>query len=342
MVLREKVMEKKENMKGKPWLIKSDSETDEAYGKRPSERSIEELIKTSVVIVDKNGGPTSHQVTAWVADIFGIEKAGNAGILDPAVTGVLLIALGDATKAMPVLMGVDKEYVGVMRLHAEVEEATLRKTIQSFVGKIKQRPPVKAAVARNVREREIYFFDIIEIGGESNRDVLFYVGCQAGTYIRKLCHDIGQALGTGAHMTELRRIKAGEFTEQQSHRLIEIKDAYELWKENHGETRLRKILIPVGYAILHVKRVFVKDSAVDAVCNGSPLYAAGVARIQAGIEKGETVAVYTLKEELVAIGVAKMASEQMLKAKRGSAVRTDRVFMGRGIYPSTKINNKNQ
>lgn len=316
------------------WLIKSEAESDEAYGKRPSERSIDELAKNSVVIVDKHSGPTSHQVTKWVGDIFGVEKTGHAGTLDPAVTGVLPVALSEATKAMSVLMGVGKEYVGIMRLHKEIDEAVLRKTIQSFIGKILQRPPVKSAVARNIREREIYFFDILELGGESGRDVLFHVGCQAGTYIRKLCHDIGQSLGTGAHMTELRRIKAGSFTEQQSHNLIEIKDAYEFWKENHDETKLRKILIPVEYAILHVKRIFVKDSAVDTVSNGSPVYAAGIARIQKEIVKGETVAVYTLKEELVALGIAKMTSEQMLKAKRGTAVRTDRVFMKRGTYPT--------
>jgi len=316
----------------KPWLIKSEAESDEAYGKRPNKRSIDELIKSSVVIVDKHSGPTSHQITKWVADMFCAKKAGHAGTLDPAVTGVLPIAIEEARKAMPVLMGVDKEYIGVMQLHKEIDEAVLRKTTQGFVGKIKQRPPIKSAVARKTREREIYFFDVLEIGG-GGRDVLFHVGCQAGTYIRKLVHDIGQALSIGAHMTELRRIKVGPFTEQQSHSLIEVKDAYEFWKESADESRLRKILIPVEYAILHVRRVFVKDSAVDAICHGSPVYASGIARIQKGIVRGETVAVYTLKEELVALGIAKMTSQQMLKSKRGAAIRTDRVFMKRGVYP---------
>lgn len=323
----------------KEWLIKSDVETDEAYGKRPDERSIRELIDNSVVIVDKHSGPTSHQVTKWVADIFGARKAGQAGTLDPAVTGVLLVALGEAVKAMPVLMGADKEYIGTMRLHKEVDEAVLGETVQNFIGKIKQLPPVKSAVSRKVREREIYFFDILELG-DDRRDVLFHVGCQAGTYIRKLCHDIGQTLGIGAHMTELRRTIAGEFTEQQSHSLIEVKDAYEFWKEGGDESKLRKILIPIEYAVLHVKRVFVKDSAVAAICNGSPLFAAGIARIQKGIERGETVVVYTLKEELVVLGIAKMTSEQMFKAKRGTAVRTDRVFMKKGVYPEGAVKSK--
>ena len=314
------------------WLIKSEEETDESYGKRPSERTIEELVGSCVVVVDKHSGPTSHQVTAWVAEMFGLGKAGHAGTLDPAVTGVLPVALGDATKAMPVLMGLEKEYVGVMRLHKAVDEAVVRKTAAEFVGKIKQTPPVKSAVARKPREREIYFFDILEIS-DDGRDVLFRVGCEAGTYIRKLCHDVGRALDMGAQMTELRRTRAGSFTEQQSHSLIEVKDAYEFWKESGDEAQLRKIIIPVEYAILHVKRIFIKDSAIDAICNGSPLYAAGITRLQADIVRGETVALYSLKEELVALGIAKKTSEEMRKGKRGIVIRTDRVFMKKGTYP---------
>lgn len=311
------------------WLVKAEEETDERYGKRPSERTMEERIKNSLIILDKHSGPTSHQITAWVKGIFQLKRCGHAGTLDPKVTGVLPIALENSTKAMPVLMGLDKEYVGVMHLHKTVDEKFLRNTIANFVGRIKQLPPVKAAVARRLREREVYFFDVLELQG---KDALFKVGCEAGTYVRKLCHDIGTALGTGAHMTELRRVKVGGFTEDQSHSLLEVKDAYEFWREGN-EKRLKKILLQVEHAILHVKRVFVKDSAVDSICNGSPLYASGMTRIQPGIVKGESVAMYSLKEELIALGIAKMTSKRMHKSKRGVAVRTDRVFMKRGTYP---------
>lgn len=311
------------------WLIKSDEETDENFGKRPEDRTIEELIKSSVIIVDKHSGPTSHQITDWTKKIFSVKKAGHTGTLDPAVTGVLLVAIGNATKAMPALVGLKKEYVGIMHLHKETPEDLLRETVSSFVGKIKQLPPVKSAVARKIREREIYFFDVVEIQG---KDALFHVGCEAGTYIRKLVHDLGIALGVGAHMRELRRVKVGEFTEEKAKGLVEIKDAYEIWKEG-DETKLRKILIPVEHAILHVKKIFVKDSAVDSVCNGSPVYVNGITRIQEGILAGETVAVYTLKGELIALGIAKMDSKKIFTAKRGVAVRTDRVLMERGIYP---------
>jgi len=249
------------------------------------------------------------------------------------VTGVLPVALENATKLMPALAHLEKEYVGVMHLHKDVDEDLLKKVIaEKFVGKIMQIPPVRSAVSRRPRIREIKFFDVLEKDG---KDVLFHVACEAGTYIRKLIHDIGQALGVGAHMTELRRIRAGCFKEEDSHPLVEIRDAYEFWKEG-DEKMLRKILIPVEYAIPHVKKVFVKDTAVDSICHGAPVFVTGITRIQKGIERGELVAIYTLKEELVALGIAKMSSEEMFKRKKGVAVRTDRVFMERGTYPRLK------
>jgi H/ACA ribonucleoprotein complex subunit 4 len=184
-------------------------------------------------------------------------------------------------------------------------------------------------VARKWRERKIYFFDILEI---QDKDVLFKVGCEAGTYIRKLAHDVGQRLGVGAHLTELRRTKFGPFDERGSCSLLAVKDAYEFWRENGDERQLRKILQQIEHAVLHVKHVFVKDSAIAAVCNGAPVFASGLTRIQKGIEPGELVAVSSLKEELVAFGIAKMSSEEMFKRKKGTAVRTDRVFM-QGVYP---------
>ncbi len=313
------------------WYIREEEEPDERFGKRPEDRTIEEAINNSVIIVDKNAGPTSHQVTAWIRELFKVKKAGHAGTLDPKVTGVLPVALGNAVKAMPVLMGLDKEYVGIMHLHKDVDLEVLRKAIaEKFVGEIIQIPPKKSAVARRPRKRKIYFFDLLEKEG---RDVLFHVKCQAGTYIRKLVWDLGKYLGIGAHMTELRRIKVGDFDEEKSHSLVEIRDAYEFWKENGDESLLRKILIPVEYAIDHVKKVFVKDSAIHNIANGAPVYVGGIVRIQKGIIPGETVAIFSLKNELVALGIAKMSSEDMLKRKRGLAIRTDRVFISKDVYP---------
>jgi H/ACA ribonucleoprotein complex subunit 4 len=224
---------------------------------------------------------------------------------------------------MPVLTGLKKEYVGVMHLHDDVPEKNLRETVSQFVGVIKQRPPKKSAVARVEREREIFSFEIIEING---RDVLFRTETEAGTYIRKLCHDIGQRLGVGAHMSELRRSRVGNFSEDQSHSLMEVKDAYEFAKSG-DETQLKKILISIENAIEHVKKIFVKDSAIQSILNGAPLYVNGIEKLSEGILAGETVAMMTGKGELVAIGIAKMPAEEMTKRKKGSAIRTDRVFI---------------
>jgi H/ACA ribonucleoprotein complex subunit 4 len=228
-------------------------------------------------------------------------------------------------------MGLDKEYVGVMHLHKEISEEMLREHVLKFIGKIIQTPPAKSAVARRPREREIKYFDILEIDG---KNVLFKVGCEAGTYIRKLCDQIGNSLGFGAHMAELRRMKAGNFIEEQSHSLMEVRDNYEFWKEGN-EKHLKNILIPIEHALPNVKKIFVKDSAVNNICNGSPVYPNGITRIEKEIIRGETVAIYSLKNEIIAIGIAKLTSEEMFKAKKGSAIRTDRVFMERGIYPAS-------
>jgi len=311
------------------WLTRSEEKTDERFGKRPEERTIEESIPFSVVIVDKHSGPTSAQITQWTKEIFGVNKAGHTGTLDPAVTGVLPIALGHSVKAMPLLVGLEKEYVGVMHIHKDVDANFLKETAVKFIGKIKQLVPKRAAVARRVREREIFYFDIVEI---EDKDVLFKVGVEAGTYIRKLVHDLGQSLGTGAHMSELRRTKVGNFEEKKSFSLVEVKDAYEFWKQG-DEKPLKKILIPIEHAVENSKKIFVKDSAVEAICNGSPIYPIGVTRVQESLIAGEDVGIFTLKGELVAIGIAKMDAEKMVKAKRGIAVRTDRVIMQKGIYP---------
>ena len=304
------------------WLIKTEDE-ESNFGKRPNERSIEELIESSVIVVDKHSGPTSHQVTSWVKDIFHVNKAGHAGTLDPAVTGVLPVALGSAVKAMPLMIGLKKEYVGVMRLHKDVGEGLLRSEITNFIGKITQKPPVRSAVARKEREREVFFFDILETDG---RNVLFKTEVQAGTYIRKLIHDLGTRIG-GANMTELRRTRVANFSEEKSFPLVRIKDAYEFWKEGDGKF-LKEMLIPVDFAVSeNVKKIFVKDSAIPNIINGSPVYPNGITRIQKEIIAGETVGIYSNNEELVAIGIARMDAKKMLDSRKGEAIRTDRIII---------------
>jgi len=286
---------------------------------------MEELVPYSVIVIDKHAGPTSHQVSGWLRDMFGLKKVGHTGTLDPMVTGVLPVLMGDCVKAMPLFAGSEKEYVGVMHLHHDVPEADLRSAVAGFIGKIKQRPPKKSAVSRHEREREVFSFDILEIDG---RNVLFRTRTEAGTYIRKLCHDIGQRIGCGAHMAELRRISAGVFKESQAHSLTEVKDALELAKSG-DPSKLEEILVPVEDTLGNIKKVWAFDSAIRAVLKGAPLYVSGVKDVDEDIARGETVAVLSEDGRLVAVGIAKMNSEEIRKRKKGSAVRTDRLVRTR-------------
>src|SRR5207249_2528614 len=176
---------------------------DSKYGTRPEDRSIEERIRLGVAIVDKPTGPTSHQVSAWVRDMFGVPKAGHSGTLDPRVTGVLPVALADATRALEAVLEGDKEYVGVMQLHQDVDERRVRSMMGRFVGEIYQIPPIRSAVKREQRTRNVYELEPFEVDG---RNVLFRVRCESGTYIRTLCADIGDALGVGANLVDHIRV----------------------------------------------------------------------------------------------------------------------------------------
>lgn len=312
-------------------LVKSEDTSDVRSGKRPSERPIGEYIQKGVINLDKPAGPTSHEVTSWVKKILELEKAGHSGTLDPNVTGLLPVMLGDATKAVDALLTAGKEYICLMKLHTEVPEKKIKSVLSEFTGEIFQKPSIKSAVKRETRTREIYYFELLEI---EDNNLLFKVGCEAGTYIRKLCHDMGLAAGTGAHMQELRRTKTGPFREDETLvTLHDLQDAYIAWKENGNEVLLRKVVSPMESGLSHLPRIVIRDNAVDAVCHGAALAAPGVLTVESGIEKGDIVAIFTLKGEAVSFGKAQMKSNDILKAATGIVANTDRVFMEAGTYP---------
>ena len=314
-------------------LIKQDAKTDEKYGSLPEKREIKEYIRNGIINLDKPKGPTSHEVAAWVRNIFssfGVTKAGHSGTLDPNVTGVLPMCIQNSVKIIPALIRAQKEYVAVMHLHTPVDEGAIRDAFRKFLGKIEQMPPKKSGVKKQLRTRKIYYADIIEIAGQ---DVLFRVGCEAGTYVRTLCIDIGKSLGVGAHMQELRRTKAGNFEEADSVNLQAVKDAVEVYLEKNDETQLRRVVLPVECGIRHLRKIFIKDNAVSAVCNGAPLHVGGVSRISAGIISGELVGIMTLKGELAALGTAGMSSDDIIKSERGIAAKVVRVVISPEIYP---------
>lgn len=308
--------------------------TSPLFGCKPEDRTTEELLEYSIINVDKPKGPTSHQVSSYVQKILHINKSGHSGTLDPKVTGVLPIAVGRATRIVQALLSSGKEYICVMHLHSLVPEEQIREVMEGFEGKMKQLPPIKSAVKRRWRIRKIYYIQILEIIGQ---DVLFRVGCQAGTYIRKLCHDIGQKLDTGAHMAELRRSKVGPFNEESTlTSLIDLQDAYWFYKNEGNDKWLRKLLQPIETAVGHLPKVWVVDSAVNALAHGVDLMVPGVVKIESHIQLDDMVAVMTLKDELIAFGTAKMISKDIVTNQKGIAIKTNKIFMQQGVYPQNK------
>lgn len=312
-------------------LVRAEDITDPRYGCEPERRPILEHIRLGFLNLDKPVGPTSHEVVAWVKRIMGIKRAGHAGTLDPKVSGVLPIALEDATKALQALAKADKEYVCLMYLHSEVSPQKLQEVLSEFTGEIYQRPPLRSAVRRQIRRRRIYFLELLEREG---RELLLRIGCEAGTYVRKLVFDIGEALGCGAHMLELRRVRSGPFAEDGTLvKLQDVADAYVLWKEEGREDMLRKVILPVEACVRALPKVVIRDGAVDAICHGASLAAPGVLKVETGISVGGLIAVMTLKGELVALMEALMTSKQMYEADKGLVAKPVRVIMKPGTYP---------
>ena len=311
-------------------LTKDPKAIPDKWGKRPSDRSVGELLEGGVIILDKPSGPTSHQATAWVRDALKCEKVGHGGTLDPYVSGVLPITLGKAVRLTDVVLSSDKEYVCLMRLHADRPEKRVREVISRFVGKIYQLPPVRSAVKRQVRIRTIHEMEVLDICG---RDVLFRVHCDAGTYVRTLCVDIGDLLGCGANMVELRRTRSGKMTEDRAHILQDMRDAYVFWQQNGRGDWLRSMIMPMEVLVEPLPKVVVKATAVDAVCHGADLNVIGVHMLDDEIRKNALVAMMTARGELIALGRMAMSSQKVMSSSHGMAVETTRVFMEPGHYP---------
>ncbi len=311
-------------------IVKSPSEPGE-YGYRPKERPILLYIENGIIILDKPRGPTSHEVTKLIGKILEFPgKVGHCGTLDPKVTGVLPIVLGNATKLSRIIAGTDKEYVGVLYLHGEVSDQELVEALNKFEGPIYQRPPLKSAIKRTLRVRRVFKIELIE---RKDRYVLLRTVVESGTYIRKLFHDIGEYLGVGASMRELRRTRSGFFHEKESHRVEEVLDAYVKWREEGDESALRKVIQPLEEAVRGLPRIVVKDSAVASVTYGASLKVKGVSMLSPNIKAGSLVAIMTLKGELVALGRAKMTSSEIERAESGVVAEIERVIMPRDLYP---------
>jgi H/ACA ribonucleoprotein complex subunit 4 len=247
------------------------------------------------------------------------------------VTGVLPITLEDSTKVVQALLYSGKEYVCVMKLHGDAKEDKVTQVLREFEDTIYQRPPLRASVKRQLRTRKIYYIEFLEMDG---RNVLFKVGCEGGTYIRKLCYDVGEVLGCGAHMQELRRTRAGPFVENEN--IVTLHDVaywFMEWKHQKDEKILRKFIQPMEDALALVPKIYIRDSAVDAICHGANLTAPGVLSLETGIKNGSMVTIFSLKGEAVALAKAVASSEEILNMEHGVVAKTERVLMPRGTYP---------
>ena len=313
-------------------LVEIDQDiTDDAYGTYYDKRTIEQLLNYGLIILDKPPGPTSHETVAWTKRILKLPKIGHSGTLDPQVSGVLPLGLGEATKALGVLLYGPKEYHALGRVHSLPSKEKLDETIDLFRGEIFQKPPQRSAVVRQTRTRTIYEFEVLE---QKERLLLTRILCEAGTYIRKLYYDLGEILGPGATMIELRRTRVDQFRETDGLvTLHELANAFAIWEEEKDDSKLMKMIKPVEYALSELKSVVIRDSAVDSMCHGAQLAIPGVLQITPNLKKGDIVAIYTQKGEVVALAESTMSEEEIRDATKGYAFETRRIIMAPNTYP---------
>lgn len=305
--------------------------TNDDYGTYYNKRNLEQLLNYGLILVDKPPGPTSHETVAWLKRILHIKKAGHSGTLDPQVSGVLPMGLGEGTKALEILLYGPKEYHAIGRLHSMPTKEKLNQILKEFTGEIFQKPPQRSSVLRQTRSRTIYELELLE---QKERLLLLRVLCESGTYIRKLIYDIGEVLGPGATMIELRRTRVHQFSEDSKLvTLHELANAYSLWEEKKDNSKLLKLIRPIEDALSEVKSVVIRDSAVDALCHGAQLAIPGILQISPNLKKDELVGVYTQKGEVVALANCLLSEEEIKEKTKGYAFETKRIIMAPNTYP---------
>ena len=315
-------------------LIRIDDDiTDDQYGTYYDKRTVEQLLNYGLILLDKPAGPTSHEVVAWTKRILEIPKAGHSGTLDPQVTGVLPLGLGDGTKALGVLLLGPKEYHALGRLHSLPSKEKLENILNEFCGDIYQKPPQRSAVLRQTRVRKIFETELLE---QKENLILIRVLCEAGTYIRKLIYDYGEVLGPGATMIELRRTRVSQFHE--NHPLVtlhQIADAFADWKESKDGSKLSAMIHPIEETLSEIKSVVIRDSAVDALCHGAQLAIPGILQISPNLKKDDLVGIYTQKGEIVALAQSLMSEDIIKENTKGYAFETKRIIMAPETYPKS-------
>ena len=308
--------------------LKEKSYEESNYGQNPYKRTIEQRLKKGVIIIDKDEGHTSHQQVEFLKKILNIKKAGHSGTLDPNVTGVLPIGLGKATRLMEYMLLSDKEYICSAYFHKPLNKEQIETIFKEFQGEITQTPPIVSSVKRQPRKRKIYSLHLLDTK-KDNQYVLFRVRCERGTYIRKLCTDMGEYIGINAQMVELRRTKAGVFREEDNIiGLDKLRNLYELYKEEgikQYRDELLKYIKPMEEIIDDFNKVIVKDSALQSISHGHDLALPGVISYSENIKKDDTIAVLTQKNELIAMGKSLMDKEEF-EQEKGFCVKIEKVI----------------
>ncbi|KAH8725220.1 centromere/microtubule-binding protein CBF5 [Phaeosphaeriaceae sp. PMI808] len=316
-------------------LVRTSHYTPIPQGCAPLSRDLKSYISSGVINLDKPSNPSSHEVVSWIKRMLRVEKTGHSGTLDPKVTGCLIVCIDRATRLVKSQQGAGKEYVCVIRLHEKLPggEAQFARALETLTGALFQRPPLISAVKRQLRIRTIHESKLYEFDNERQLGV-FWVSCEAGTYIRTLCVHLGLLLGVGAHMQELRRVRSGAMDETKDLvTLHDVLDAQWLHDNNRDESYLRHVISPLESLLTSYKRVVVKDSSVNAICYGAKLMIPGLLRFEKGIEIHEEIVLMTTKGEAIALAYAQMSAVEMSSCDHGVVAKIKRVIMERDLYP---------
>ncbi|XP_057301299.1 H/ACA ribonucleoprotein complex subunit DKC1-like [Hydractinia symbiolongicarpus] len=303
-------------------------------GSSPLKRSLKDFLAAGFINLDKPANPSSHEVVAWIKKILRVQKTGHSGTLDPKVTGCLIVCIDRATRLVKSQQGAGKEYVGILRLHDAIEgRDKLAQALETLTGALFQRPPLISAVKRQLRVRTIYESKLLEYDEEKHLGV-FWMSCEAGTYVRTLCVHLGLILGVGGHMQELRRVRSGIQSENEGLvTMHDVMDAQWVYDNTKDESYLRRVVKPLERLLLSHKRLVIKDSAVNAICYGAKLMLPGILRYESGIELNEDVVMMTTKGEAIAVGNALMSTATIATCDHGVVAKIKRVIMERDTYP---------
>ncbi|KAF7271788.1 hypothetical protein GWI33_015372 [Rhynchophorus ferrugineus] len=300
--------------------VRTNHYTPIAAGSSPLRRDLSEYIKSGFINLDKPSNPSSHEVVAWIKRILRVEKTGHSGTLDPKTTGCLIVCIERATRLVKSQQAAGKEYVTVFKLHSPVDGGVkkVKQGLEKLKGALFQRPPLISAVKRQLRVRTVYDSLLCDYDESRNLGV-FWVKCEAGSYIRTMCVHLGLILGVGGQMLELRRVRSGIQGEMDdTSTLHDVLDAKWLYDNHKDETYLRRVIKPLEGLLVKHKRIIMKDSSVNAVCYGAKIL---------------LPVIVTTKGEAVALAIALMTTGTIASCDHGVVAKIKRVIMERDTYP---------